>query len=161
MMGVFKYYVKSFGDKHINIYIDMDGVVTDYDFEGYENDGTNSDIYRYKRPVMSSIEPLKEINELENVTLYILSVSRYESQIDGKLDWLSKHMDFIKKENIFILPRDTNDFKKANVLKRDFLQDRLDNDDVNIHIDDSHDVLKILRDMHKNIRLLHVTSLID
>ena len=59
-MGVFKEYIKSFGDKHINIYIDMDGVVTDYDFEGYENDGTNSDIYRYKRPVMSSIEPLKE-----------------------------------------------------------------------------------------------------
>ena len=160
-MSYFYDYVKSLGDNPIDIYVDMDGVVADYDFQGYKNDGNNPDIYRYKRPVMSSIEPLKEINELENVTLYILSVSRYESQIDGKLDWLSKHMDFIKKENIFILPRDTNDFKKANVLKRDFLQDRLDNDDVNIHIDDSHDVLKILRDMHKNIRLLHVTSLID
>ena len=90
-----------------------------------------------------------------------MSVARYDSQVTGKVKWLSQYMIFIKKENIFILPRDTNDFKKANVLKRDFLQDRLDNDDVNIHIDDSHDVLKILRDMHKNIRLLHVTSLID
>ena len=160
-MSMFKEYLKSFGDKTINIYIDMDGVVADYDFEGYENDGTNKDIYRYKRPVMSSINPLKEVSALKNVNLYILSVSRYESQIDGKLDWLSKHMDFIDKENIFILPRDTNNFKKANVLKRDFLQDRLDNDDINIHIDDSHDVLKTLEELDNGMILLHVTSIID
>ena len=119
-MSYFYDYIKSFGDKTINIYIDMDGVVADYDFEGYINDGTKDDVYLNKRAVISSIKPLEEVSTLPNVNLYILSVSRYEKQINGKLIWLDKNMKFIKKENIFILPRDTNDFKKAKELKRDF-----------------------------------------
>ena len=160
-MSYFYDYIKSFGDKTINIYIDMDGVVADYDFEGYINDGTKDDVYLNKRAVMSSIKPLEEVSTLPNVNLYILSVSRYEKQINGKLTWLDKNMKFIKKENIFILPRDTNDFKKAKELKRDFLEKRVNNDDINIHIDDSHEVLDILRDLEMNLKILHVTSLID
>ena len=81
-MSYFANYIKSLGDKPIDIYIDMDGVVADYDFQGYNNDGTNDDIYLKKRPVMSAINPLKEVNEFSNVTLYILSVSRYESFLE-------------------------------------------------------------------------------
>ncbi len=160
-MSVFYDYISSFKDKVVNIYIDMDGVVADYDFEGYNNDGTNDDIYLNKRPIMSSIEPIKEVSMLKNVNLYILSVSRYESQIAGKLKWLDKNMPFIKKENIFILPRDTNNFKKAKELKRDFIKERLNNNDINIHIDDAHEVLKMLRDLKMNLKLLHVTEIID
>ena len=114
-----------------------------------------------KRPVISSINPLKEVSQLSNVNLHILSVSRYERQINGKLTWLDKNMDFIKKENIFILPRDTNDFKKSKDLKRDFLEEKTNNNDINIHIDDSHEVLETLRDLGANLIILHVTSLID
>jgi hypothetical protein len=70
-------------------------------------------------------------------------------------------MPFIKKENIFILPRDTNNFKKAKELKRDFIKERLNNNDINIHIDDAHEVLKMLRDLKMNLKLLHVTEIID
>ena len=94
-MSQFYNYIKSFGDKTVNIYIDMDGVVADYDFEGYINDGTKDDVYLNKRPVISSINPLKEVSQLSNVNLHILSVSRYERQINGKLTWLDKNMDFI------------------------------------------------------------------
>lgn len=160
-MSQFYNYIKSFGDKTVNIYIDMDGVVADYDFEGYINDGTKDDVYLNKRPVISSINPLKEVSQLSNVNLHILSVSRYERQINGKLTWLDKNMDFIKKENIFILPRDTNDFKKSKDLKRDFLEEKTNNNDINIHIDDSHEVLETLRDLGANLIILHVTSLID
>ena len=48
-MSQFYNYIKSFGDKTVNIYIDMDGVVADYDFEGYINDGTKDDVYLNKR----------------------------------------------------------------------------------------------------------------
>ena len=160
-MSVFYNYIRSFKDKTINIYIDMDGVVADYDFEGYNNDGKDDNIYLNKRPVMSSIKSIEEVSSLENVNLYIMSVSRYESQIAGKVKWLEKYMPFIKKENIFILPRDTNGFKKAKELKRDFIKERLNNNDVNIHIDDSHEVLKMLRDLKMNLKLLHVTEIID
>ena len=160
-MSYFYEYIKEFKDKTVNIYIDMDGVVADYDFEGYHNEESNTDIYLNKRPVYSSIKPLEEISKLKNVNLYIMSVARYDSQVKGKLTWLSKYMKFIKKDNIFILPRDKNGFKKAKELKRDFIKTRIKNDDINIHIDDSHEVLKMLRDLKMNLKLLHVTELID
>ena len=106
-MSQFYDYIKSFGDKTVNIYVDMDGVVADYDFEGYINDGTKDDVYLNKRPVMSSINPLKEVSTLSNVNLYILSISRYDKQVNGKLVWLDKNMDFIKKENINMYLFDT------------------------------------------------------
>ena len=160
-MSYFYDYIKSLGDKPIDIYIDMDGVVADYDFQGYNNDGTNDDIYLYKRPIMSSINPLKEVNELDNVTLYILSVARYESQIKGKVEWLKKYMDFIGLEHVNILPRDTNEWIKAKDLKKRFLEGNINKDHINIHIDDSHEVLQTLEDSGNDLILLHVTSLID
>ena len=83
------------------------------------------------------------------------------NEINGKLTWLDKNMKYKKKENIFILPRDTNDFKKSKDLKRDFLEEKTNNNDINIHIDDSHEVLETLRDLGANLIILHVTSLID
>lgn len=160
-MSYFYDYIKAFGDKTINIYIDMDGVVADYDLEGYKNDGSNTDIYLNKRPVMSSIKPLEEVSHLDNVNLYILSVSRYERQVQGKLTWLDNNMKFIKKENINILPRDTNNFTKSKDLKKNFLIEHTKNDDINIHIDDAHDVMETLMDLDLNLIILHVTSLID
>ena len=50
---------------------------------------------------------------------------------------------------------------KAKELKRDFIKERLDNDDINIHIDDAHEVLKMLRDLKLNLKLLHVTEILD
>lgn len=160
-MSQFYDYIKSFGDKTVNIYVDMDGVVADYDFEGYINDGTKDDVYLNKRPVMSSINPLKEVSTLSNVNLYILSISRYDKQVNGKLVWLDKNMDFIKKENINIIARDTNGFKKSKDLKREFLEKRINNEDINIHIDDAHEVLDTLKEINGNLIILHVTSLID
>ena len=160
-MSHFYDYIKSFDDKVINIYVDMDGVVADYDYMGYINDGTNNDIYLNKRPIYSAIKPLEEVSTLDNVNIHMLSVSRYESQIQGKLTWLDNNMKFIKKENIHILPRDTNNFKKAKELKRDFLDERINNDDINIHIDDSHEVMDLLKELNKNLIILHVTSMLD
>ena len=57
-MSYFYEYIKEFKDKTINIYVDMDGVVADYDYMGYVNDGSNNDIYLNKRPIMSAIKPL-------------------------------------------------------------------------------------------------------
>ena len=160
-MSYFYDYIKSLGDKPIDIYVDMDGVVADYDFQGYKNDGNNPDIYFDKRPINSSITPLKEVSELDNVNIYILSVARYESQVQGKVRWLKKYMDFIGLDHINILPRDTNDFTKAKELKYKFLEGNINRDHINIHIDDSHDVLRYLNEMEDKIILLHVTSLLD
>ncbi len=154
-------YLKKFNDKKINIYIDMDGVVADYDVLEYKSHKEEDNVYLDKRPVMSSINILKEISTLNNVKLYILSVSRKESQIDGKKQWLSKNMNFIKKENINILPRDVNDYKSSTLLKKDFLKEHIDASCINIMIDDSHQVLDAVSSLNMEIIPLHITSIID
>ena len=160
-MSHFINYLKQFNDKKINIYIDMDGVVADFDMLGFEEKKDDPDVYLNKRPVQTIINILKDVNELNNVNLYILSVARCENQIPGKVKWLEKNMSFITKEQINILPRDTNDFKTAHDLKKIFLTGNTSKEEINIMIDDSHSVLYALNKLDLNIIPLHITSIMD
>ena len=158
-MSYFVNYLKKFNNK-VNIYIDMDGVVADYDMLGFEKNKDEPDIYLNKRPITTVIKILEEVNNLDNVNLYILSVSRNEKQIPGKVKWLEKNMPFITKEQINILPREGNDFKPAHELKRIFLKGNTSEEEINIMIDDSHTVLYDLNKLG-NIIPLHITSILD
>lgn len=160
-MTYFQNYLKQFGDKEINIYVDMDGVVADYDMLSYETNKSNSDVYLNKRPIKTIINVLEELSHIENVNIYILSVARLRNQIDGKLKWLKENMSFITPDHINIIPRDENDFKHAPTLKRDFLKNNIDINSINIMIDDSHQVLDVLYSSGINVIPLHITSIID
>ena len=67
----------------------------------------------------------------------------------------SKYQDIMSEYETF------ENFSVGKIDERDFLEKRVNNDDINIHIDDSHEVLDILRDLEMNLKILHVTSLID
>ena len=56
--------IKSFKGE-LNIFVDMDGVITDYNF-GHELN------FKNKRPLKTNIKTLSKISELKNVNLYIL-----------------------------------------------------------------------------------------
>lgn len=160
-MSYFVNYLNNFKDKKVNIYVDMDGVVADYDMLGFEENKDADDVYLNKRAVTTTIKVLEEVNNLNNVNLYILSVSRNENQIPGKVKWLEKNMPFITKEQINILPREGNDFKPAHELKKIFLKGNTNPDEVNIMIDDSHSVLYTLHRSDINVIPLHITSILD
>lgn len=160
-MSYFVNYLNNFKDKKVNIYVDMDGVVADYDMLGFEENKDEDDVYLNKRAVTTTIKVLEEVNNLNNVNLYILSVSRNENQIPGKVKWLEKNMPFITKEQINILPREGNDFKPAHELKKIFLKGNTNPDEVNIMIDDSHSVLYTLHRSDINVIPLHITSILD
>ena len=160
-MSYFINYLKEFKDKQINVFVDMDGVVADYDMLGFEDNKDNADVYLNKRPVITTIKVLEEVNNLKNVNLYILSVARNEDQIPGKVKWLEKNMSFITKEQINILPREGNDFKPAHELKKIFLKGNTNPDEINIMIDDSHSVLYTLHKSDINVIPLHITSILD
>ena len=56
-------------DNNIKLFIDMDGVVADYDFgKAYD--------YHKKRPLFDNIKKLEKISKKKNIELYILSVTR-------------------------------------------------------------------------------------
>lgn len=157
----FKDYLGKYNNKHIDIYIDMDGVIADYDVINYEKNKEEANVYLYKRPVNTVIKILEEISHLENVSLFILSVSRKDNQIDGKVKWLDKNMSYIKKEHINIIPREGNGFKAAHDLKKEFLKSNINKENINIMIDDSHKVLDAIYELDLDIIPLHITSILD
>lgn len=160
-MSYFKDYLYQFKDKNIIIYIDMDGVVADYDVLSFNEDKYKEDLYLNKRPVKTIIDILEDVSTLNNTSLNILSCTKKENQINGKYIWLSKHMSFIKKENINIIARESKNYEKSCIIKAEFLKNNYDNNSVIIIIDDSHDVLKEIIKLDLGIIPLHISSIIE
>ena len=154
------YIQTEFNNEKTDIYVDMDGVIVDYDMINYSKHKENDDVYFNKRPINTVLNILCEVSKLENVTIHILSVSRYQRQIQGKLDWLKKYAPFIDKENINIIPRDVNKFEKADVLKSNFFT-KLQNNNKIILIDDSHSVLQTVFKNNSQVIPFHISSIID
>ena len=145
--------LNSYGDKKIKIYIDMDGVVADYDVGKPGN-------FDKKRPLYTSIDKLKEISFMDNVSLYILSITRKNIGIEEKNIWLDKYMPFIDKNNRFILSKE-KESKSSSELKVDFLKNNKREDEVIILIDDDPLILKSVMDNVNDIILLKDTVLVD
>ncbi len=159
-MMYFYSYVKNLEGK-VNIYVDMDGVVADFDAVNYEKEKHNDNVYQGKRPIKTTINILKEISTLPNVTLYILSCTKYKRQINGKLIWLEKNMSFIDKDKINIISREINNNEKSHIIKKEFLKSNIDNNATNIVIDDSHQVIDEIMYGELDITPLHITSILD
>ena len=59
MNNIFINYLKTIDkNKKINIYIDMDGVVVDYDLEIHKLNGNDEFVFLNKRPVLTTINIL-------------------------------------------------------------------------------------------------------
>ncbi len=149
-----KDFLEQFNNSKIKLFIDMDGVIADYDV------GKPGE-YDKKRPLFSSIEKLEEISKLSNIELYILSVSRMTEGIEQKNRWLDKNAPFFKKENRIILDREGNNFEHSKVLKTNFIKNLDNSSEVIILIDDDGEILKEISSNTKNIVLLKDTALVD
>jgi hypothetical protein len=145
--------LKKYEDKKIKLFIDMDGVIADYDF------GTPKE-YDKKRPLYDSIKKLEDISKMNNIELHILSVTRMTNGREEKNIWLDKYVPFIKKENRIIISREENDFMESSKLKAQYLGNTK-TDDLIIVIDDDPQVLKKINETNKNIVLLKDTVLVD
>jgi len=148
-----KEFIKQYNDKKIKLFIDMDGVIADYDFGSAKR-------FDKKRPLYDSIKKLEVISKMKNIELYILSVTRLNIGINEKNTWLDKYVPFIKKENRIIISREENDFESSSILKALYLNN-LKTTDTIIVIDDDPRVLKEINNLNKNIILLKDTVLVD
>ncbi len=148
-----KEFIKQYNDKKIKLFIDMDGVIADYDFGSAKR-------FDKKRPLYDSIKKLEVISKMKNIELYILSVTRLNIGIKEKNTWLDKYVPFIKKENRIIISREENDFESSSILKALYLNN-LKTTDTIIVIDDDPRVLKEINNLNKNIILLKDTVLVD
>lgn len=141
-------------DKELFIFVDMDGVITDYDF------GNILD-FKNKRPLNTNIKTLKKISELEKVNLYILSICKKDEEIQDKNEWLDKYAPYFKKENRIIISKENEKNLSSKELKYKYLKEYLDKNKEIIVIDDDNEILKFLQEKLHNITLFQDSSLID
>lgn len=137
-------------DQKIDIYVDMDGVIAEYDF-GRPLDFLN------KRPLLGNIKVLEEISKIPNVEMHILSICKKDSQINDKNVWLDKYAPFFKKENRNILSKETYTDRSSSELKVDFLNNI---ESFKILIDDDNGILKEVDKKVKNISLYQDSSIV-
>ena len=148
-----KEYLKNFDNKKIKLFVDMDGVIVDYDFNN------PSDFFN-KRPLTTSIEKLKEISSISNIEMYILSISKTDIGVDEKNKWLDKYASFFKLENRIILSKETYPNISSKDLKSNYLKE-VKRDSIIILIDDDPIILKEVNKNNPDIYLLKDTSLVD
>lgn len=145
-------FLKKYEDKNVKLFVDMDGVIADYDVG-------NARDYLNKRPLFDSIKKLEEVSKLANVSLYICSITRMSSGIEEKNLWLDKYASFFK--NRIIISREDNEFIDSSILKANYLKNIERDDSVFILIDDDPRVLNEVHKINSDIVLLKDTCLVD
>lgn len=149
-----KEYLKQFKDKKIKLFVDMDGVIADYEFgKAYD--------YNQKRPLYDSIKKLEEISKLNNIELFIFSATRKNEGFEQKHSWLDTYAPFFKKENRIIISREANGFMESAILKAKYLKNYKKDDSILIVIDDDPRNLKEINKLNNDIILLKDTVLVD
>ena len=86
------------------ILFDMDGVLAEY-VTGEEINVINEvpNVFYNKRPIKSVINVAKELSQMPNITVGILSSCDYPSQVIEKKQWLQKYLPMIKDDQIIIV----------------------------------------------------------
>ncbi len=140
-------------DKKIIIYVDMDGVIASYDF------GKPLD-FKNKRPLTTNIKTLKQLCNLKNVELHILSVCRFDIEVNEKNEWLDKYAPFFEKDKRTIISKESYPHYSSKDLKLNYLKS-LKTEEQIIFIDDDNEILKTVRNGLKNIILYQDSELID
>ena len=151
-------------NKRVAMFDDMDGTIKEYEVCSEKTLSQQmEDRYMDTAPVQPIIDALKEINDIPNIDLYILSLSRTNKLTEKKKLWLEKYIDFIPKTNWVILTKENGEYNKEN---RDFIKslkmkEKLNEYDHFIFLDDDHKILKGASETFKEkINVLHISSVL-
>ena len=151
-------FIKDFLDdlkeNKIKIYVDMDGVIADFDVG-------NPSGYDKKRPLYTSIDKLKKLSEEERYELHILSICRMKEGFEEKNSWLDKFAPFFKKENRHIIVRELNGFKESSKLKQEFVTNIERDGSKIVIIDDDIKVIRDILEKNEDVLILKDTALVD
>lgn len=148
----------------IAIFVDMDGTIAEYPVYQEENVAkAMEEEYSKIEPVNYIINILKELSKIENIDLYILTLSKTIQISEEKIKWLKKYVNFIQEKNWIIITKELGEYNKEN---RDFIkalkmQGKLPIYDFEILLDDDHKVLKETQKLLGNkVKVFHISSAI-
>lgn len=149
-------------NKKVDMYIDMDGTIAEYHLYNPEEISRKMEEEYFKNePLKNVIDVLEEISKINNIEMYILSLSKTKKITEKKKIWLKKYVPFIKEENWIILTKEIGEYsnENRNEIKGKNIELRQKDYDKSIMLDDEQVVLreakKILND---KIEVFHISS---
>lgn len=149
-------------NKKVDMYIDMDGTIAEYHLYNPEEISKKmEEEYLKNEPLKNVIDVLEEISKINNIEMYILSLSKTKKITEKKKIWLKKYVPFIKEENWIILTKEIGEYsnENRNEIKGKNIELRQKDYDKSIMLDDEQVVLreakKILND---KIEVFHISS---
>lgn len=149
-------------NKKVDMYIDMDGTIAEYHLYNPEEISRKmEEEYLKNEPLKNVIDVLEEISKINNIEMYILSLSKTKKITEKKKIWLKKYVPFIKEENWIILTKEIGEYsnENRNEIKGKNIELRQKDYNKSIMLDDEQVVLreakKILND---KIEVFHISS---
>lgn len=149
-------------NKKVAMYIDMDGTIAEYHLYNPEEISRKmEEEYLKNEPLKNVIDVLEEISKINNIEMYILSLSKTKKITEKKKIWLKKYVPFIKEENWIILTKEIGEYsnENRNEIKGKNIELRQKYYDKSIMLDDEQAVLRVAKKMLDNkVEVFHVSS---
>ena len=158
--------IKEICEKHekVALFVDMDGTIVEYNVypEGFVTNETK-EIFLNANPLNVVINNLKMVSKIENLEIFILSLSRSNIIVEEKKKWLRKYASFIKPDNYIILNKENGDYNTENreFIKAIKMKEKLAQYDYAMLLDDEHKILKrAQKELANKGEVFHISSAI-
>ena len=147
--------IEKYNGKKINIYVDMDGVIAEYDIGNFD--------YNTIRPLKTNIKRIEELIKKDNISVKIFTVCKSDDIVNQKIEWINKYMPFYNIKDVIFLSKEKEEYKGISSceLKSNFLKKNTNINEINILVDDDNSIIKYIRKNNQNIIIFQVSSWID
>lgn len=147
--------IEKYKDRKINIYVDMDGVIAEYDIGNFD--------YNTIRPLKTNIKRIEDLIQKDNIKVKILTVCKTDAIVKEKIDWIHKYMPFFDINNVIFLSKEDKKYIgiSSQDLKSNYLKENTNNNEINILVDDDNSIIKHIRKNNDDIIVFQISSWID
>lgn len=146
----------------VALFVDMDGTIVEYIVyhEGFITNETK-ELFLNAKPITSIIEKLEELNKIENLDIFILTLSKSNIIAKEKKEWLKRYLPFIDENNYIILIRENGDYdtETRSFVKANQMKEKLKEYNYVMLLDDEHKILRTtLNEIQNNGEVFHISS---
>ncbi len=145
-------YLNTYDNGLIDVYFDMDGVFAEYDIGNFD--------YSTIRPIKSVIRVMEKLIK-DGYNVKILSICKTNKIVEEKYEWIDKYMPFFDLKNAVFLSKEERTGFESNALKSNYLMESINKEHINILIDDDSVIIKTIIKENKDVKVFHVSSIIE
>ena len=146
----------------VALFVDMDGTIVEFLVypDGFITNETK-EIFINAQPINIIIKELEKLNKIDNLEIYILTLSKSNIIKNEKKLWLKRHIPFVKESNYIIIDKENNEYSSEtrDYIKCQKMKEKLNEYDYVMLLDDDH---KILRTAQKELQnkgeVFHISS---